>query len=118
MALHQQIPLGLYVHIPWCLKKCPYCDFNSHVDDALPWQGYIEALLADVEKDYTQCDERVVSTVFFGGGTPSLMPGKFFQQLVAGIKQRIDLDDAAEITLEANPGSVDAENFQAYLNPG
>ncbi|MEM7467596.1 MAG: radical SAM family heme chaperone HemW [Pseudomonadota bacterium] len=112
------IPLGLYVHIPWCVKKCPYCDFNSHVQLEIPWQKYCDALLEDLQKDYAICSERQVSSIFFGGGTPSLMPGGMFKILMDGIRARVNLKAGAEITIEANPGSVDAEKFLAFVDAG
>ena len=118
MLLTEDIPLSLYVHVPWCLKKCPYCDFNSHVNIKPPWPAYVEAVLADLEKDYAQCDKRPVISIFFGGGTPSLMPGAAFEDLMRGIQARVLTADDCEITLEANPGSVDAENFEAYFSAG
>ncbi|MGR8946805.1 MAG: radical SAM family heme chaperone HemW [Gammaproteobacteria bacterium] len=113
-----QIPLSLYVHIPWCIKKCPYCDFNSHVQTEPPWRDYANALLDDLGKDYSQCNRREIATVFFGGGTPSLMPGDIFEYLLRGIRERVELSTDAEITLEANPGSIDADNFYSYYQAG
>ena len=118
MADYTNIPLSLYVHIPWCIKKCPYCDFNSHVQDEPPWQEYVVALLADLEKEYSNCSRRQIKTVFFGGGTPSLMPGPVFEGLMSGISERVDLNVDCEISLEANPGSFDADNFNAYYEAG
>ena len=118
MADYTNIPLSLYVHIPWCIKKCPYCAFNSHVQDEPPWQEYVVALLADLEKEYSNCSRRQIKTVFFGGGTPSLMPGPVFEGLMSGISERVDLNVDCEISLEANPGSFDADNFNAYYEAG
>lgn len=118
MTLSAALPLSLYVHIPWCVRKCPYCDFNSHEQSDPPWQEYVDALLLDLEKDSVLSGDRSVNSVFFGGGTPSLMPGGMFTRLMDGIRQRIDISADPEITLEANPGSVDAENFEAYLTAG
>lgn len=113
-----EIPLSLYVHIPWCVKKCPYCDFNSHQDSDPPWPAYVDALLIDLERDYAQAGERQINSIFFGGGTPSLMPGKWFKKLMEGIRARVELANACEVTLEANPGSLDAENFENYRAAG
>lgn len=111
-------PLSLYVHIPWCIKKCPYCDFNSHEQTDPPWDEYIDALLDDLVRESTHCAGRSVETIFFGGGTPSLMPGDKFRRLMQGISERAPIAAAAEITLEANPGTVDADNFEAYWQAG
>lgn len=118
MTASLNIPLSLYVHVPWCIKKCPYCDFNSHVQNEPPWRDYVDALLVDLEKEYASCAGRRIETIFFGGGTPSLMPGGVFGDLMRGIGARIELDPGCEITLEANPGSVDADNFDAYYQAG
>ncbi len=101
------IPLSLYVHIPWCEKKCPYCDFNSHVaPGARPERDYLAALQRDLERDLPLAGGRAVSTVFIGGGTPSLLSVEFYAELLAHIRQRLELASDAEITLEANPGTV------------
>ena len=118
MAVPLNIPLSLYVHVPWCIKKCPYCDFNSHVQNEPPWRDYVDALLVDLEKEYASCADRQIETIFFGGGTPSLMPGEAFGDLMRGIGARVEMDPECEITLEANPGSVDADNFNAYYEAG
>ncbi len=113
------VPLSLYLHIPWCLRKCPYCDFNSHaVKGDLPEQAYLEALLADAEADAAQTGGREVQTVFIGGGTPSLFSGAAIRQLLEGIRSRLPVADDAEITLEANPGAVDAGHFAGYREAG
>ena len=118
MRAFGEIPLSLYVHIPWCIKKCPYCDFNSHLNSDPPWSDYVDSLLLDLEKDYSQTGDRPIGSVFFGGGTPSLMPGKWLNKLMQGIRSRVDLATACEVTLEANPGSLDAENFAQYRAAG
>lgn len=118
MAVNNLLPLGLYVHIPWCVKKCPYCDFNSHEQSKPPWEEYVDALLEDLDKESQSVSGRKIDSVFFGGGTPSLMPAKPFARLMGGIRQRVPLDVNAEITLEANPGASDAENFEEYLSSG
>jgi oxygen-independent coproporphyrinogen-3 oxidase len=113
------VPLSLYVHIPWCLRKCPYCDFNSHsVTGELPEQAYVEALLADVAADAARTSAREIQTVFIGGGTPSLFSGAAIRRLLDGIAARLPLAAELEITLEANPGAVDAGHFAAYREAG
>ncbi len=112
-------PLSLYVHIPWCVRKCPYCDFNSHaLKDVIPEQAYVNALLADLEHDLPAVWGRAVDTVFIGGGTPSLFSPEAIDRLLCGIRARITLDPAAEITLEANPGTVDREHFRGFREAG
>lgn len=112
-------PLSLYVHLPWCVKKCPYCDFNSHaVAGAIPAEDYIVALLADLENELPLVWGRVVHSVFFGGGTPSLFSARQIAVMLQGIRSRVSLAPAAEVTLEANPGTVEHDSFMAYLEAG
>ena len=113
-------PLSLYVHLPWCLKKCPYCDFNSHEMRAaeLPEQRYVDALMADLEAALPLIWGRSVQTVFMGGGTPSLFSPQAIDQLLAGIRARVRLAPNAEITLEANPGTFEKDRFKAYRSAG
>ena len=112
-------PLGLYVHLPWCVAKCPYCDFNSYAQQgALPEMAYVDAVLADLELELPQVWGRVVSTVFIGGGTPSLFSAQALDCLLSGIRARLSLSPDAEITLEANPGSVEHDRFEDYLACG
>lgn len=112
-------PLGLYVHLPWCVRKCPYCDFNSHeLRAALPGEEYCEALLRDLEQELPLVWGRPVHTVYFGGGTPSLFSAALIDQLIAGFRARLDLVPGAEITLEANPGTVERDRFSAYRDAG
>ncbi len=112
-------PLSLYVHLPWCLKKCPYCDFNSHEDrGGLPEQRYGEALLADLETALPLVWGRRVQTVFIGGGTPSLFSPAAIDALLAAIRARLPLEPGAEITLEANPGTFERDRFKAYREAG
>ncbi len=112
-------PLGLYIHIPWCVKKCPYCDFNSHtLKEMLPEQDYVIHLLADLDADRPQVADRTVNSIFIGGGTPSLFSAKAIQQLLDGVRARVRLADEAEITLEANPGTVEARRFMGYQRAG
>jgi len=113
-------PLALYVHIPWCLRKCPYCDFNSHaLRGALPESAYVDRLLRDLEQDATHLSHsRPLTSLFIGGGTPSLLSGEAVASLLQGVRDLIDLPVGTEITLEANPGAVDAERFAAYREAG
>ncbi len=112
-------PLGLYVHLPWCVRKCPYCDFNSHeLKSELPGAEYVQALLRDLEGDLPLVWGRVVSSIYLGGGTPSLFDAGLVGELLAGIRARVDLAPTAEITLEANPGTVERDSFTAYREAG
>ena len=108
-------PLALYVHIPWCIRKCPYCDFNSHTATAeLPEQAYVAALLADLDLDLVHVHGRQLTSIFFGGGTPSLFSAQALKALLNGIAQRIPFSPSIEITLEANPGTFEQDKFAAY----
>ncbi|MDE2311388.1 MAG: oxygen-independent coproporphyrinogen III oxidase-like protein [Betaproteobacteria bacterium] len=112
-------PLSLYIHIPWCVRKCPYCDFNSHeARDAFPEQEYVAALIRDLELALPLIWGRKVYTVFFGGGTPSLLSGGSVEQIIRSVRMLLPLDVNAEITLEANPGTVEAARFAAYRDAG
>ena len=112
-------PLALYVHIPWCVRKCPYCDFNSHeARGVLPEERYIEALVADLEGALPQVWGRRVQSVFFGGGTPSLFSARGIDAILGAVRARLPLAADAEITLEANPGTFEAEKFAAYRAAG
>jgi putative oxygen-independent coproporphyrinogen III oxidase len=112
-------PLALYVHLPWCLKKCPYCDFNSHATaDGVPEARYLEALVADLESALPLVWGRRVSSVFIGGGTPSLFSPDAIDRLLADIRARLPLEAGAEVTLEANPGTFERERFRAYRTAG
>ncbi len=112
-------PLSLYVHLPWCVRKCPYCDFNSHqINDEIPEQEYVAALIADLEQDLPSVWGRPVVSVFFGGGTPSLFSAAAMEQLLEAIRARLPLRADAEITLEANPGAADQERFAGYRAAG
>lgn len=112
-------PLSLYVHWPWCERKCPYCDFNSHtVRAAVSEDDYVNALLRDLERDLPRVRGRTVRSIFIGGGTPSLASAQAIEWLLAGIWARIAVAPDAEITLEANPGSADAARFKAYHEAG
>jgi putative oxygen-independent coproporphyrinogen III oxidase len=112
-------PLALYIHIPWCVKKCPYCDFNSHArPDALPVAEYVDALLADLEQDLPLVWGRPVTSVFFGGGTPSLFPGDAIARILDGCAARLSFRPGLEVTLETNPGTVEHDRFEAYRRAG
>lgn len=112
-------PLALYIHIPWCVRKCPYCDFNSHrAPDALPVTAYVQALLADLDQELPQVWGRPVSSIFFGGGTPSLFPGAAIGEILAGVGARLRLMPGLEITLETNPGTAEFDRFEAYRAAG
>ena len=122
LSLGSLPPLSLYVHLPWCLKKCPYCDFNSHEAQggrgALPEQRYLDALMADLEVALPLIWGRTVHSVFIGGGTPSLFSPAAIDQLIGGVRARLRLEADAEITLEANPGTFEKERFRAYRGAG
>ncbi|WP_256830811.1 radical SAM family heme chaperone HemW [Pseudomonas sp. Pse1] len=108
-------PLALYIHIPWCVRKCPYCDFNSHTaSPELPEEEYVDALLADLDQDLHAVYGRELSSIFFGGGTPSLFSAPALGRLLKGVEQRIPFASDIEITLEANPGTFEQEKFVAY----
>lgn len=120
-------PLALYIHFPWCEKKCPYCDFNSHqIKDGKPEdnhsgfdeQRYIKALIADLETELPNTWGRQVHSIFIGGGTPSLLSAEGMDQLLCAVRARVNLEPDAEITMEANPGSVEAEKFAGFAKAG
>lgn len=112
-------PLSLYVHLPWCVRKCPYCDFNSHeAVGRVPEDAYVEALLRDLEEELPRVWGRPVRSVFVGGGTPSLFSPDAVDRLLAGVRARLTLAPDAEITLEANPGTVDVERFRGFRAAG
>ena len=117
-STQNDIPLSLYVHIPWCVKKCPYCDFNSHeknkfFDEKL----YVKALLTDLDNEYENCQQRTLSSIFFGGGTPSLFSAEAIQAIIDHARKLFNFDNI-EITLEANPGTFEQEKFTAFKNAG
>ncbi|MBU3670606.1 MAG: oxygen-independent coproporphyrinogen III oxidase-like protein [Polynucleobacter sp.] len=124
VALTSLPPLALYIHFPWCEKKCPYCDFNSHQiregvgKDGFDEKRYINALIADLETELPNIWGRQVHTIFIGGGTPSLISPAGMDNLLSAIRARLNLDPAAEITMEANPGSIEAGKFAAYAKCG
>jgi len=117
--VNQLPPLSLYIHIPWCVRKCPYCDFNSHkTQGELPEADYVKALLLDLDAELEKVQGRELISIFFGGGTPSLFSARAFEELLQGIKQRLHFADDIEITLEANPGTFEQEKFSAYRTLG
>ena len=112
-------PLSLYIHVPWCVRKCPYCDFNSHKSpDELPEDAYIDALIRDLEQELPSVWGRTVQTIFIGGGTPSLFSAKAYERLFSSIRALLPLSSHVEITLEANPGTFEAQRFSDYLDIG
>ena len=111
--------LAAYVHLPWCVRKCPYCDFNSHRAPAhLPQSRYLDALLRDIDYEAASVDARPLDSVFFGGGTPSLFPPGAFERILQALRQRWILSPGAEVTLEANPGTVEHAPFDEYVAAG
>ncbi|ERT12030.1 radical SAM family heme chaperone HemW [Photorhabdus temperata] len=112
-------PLSLYIHIPWCVQKCPYCDFNSHaLKGDVPHQEYVDHLLADLKADLPMVNGREITTIFIGGGTPSLLSSQGMQQLLDGVRTLLPVSPQAEITMEANPGTVEADRFSGYQQAG
>lgn len=112
-------PLGLYIHLPWCEQKCPYCDFNSYqTDGAIPEQAYVDALLNDLEQDLPLIWGRSIESIFIGGGTPSLFSAAAIDRLFSGLRALLNLAPAIEVTLESNPGSADTENYAGYRAAG
>lgn len=112
-------PLSLYVHLPWCVRKCPYCDFNSHqAKGALPFEGYVDALIRDLDQDLPLVWGRVVHSVFFGGGTPSLFPAEAIDRFLQQASARLRFAPNAEITLETNPGTAEHGRFDGYRAAG
>lgn len=123
MAFTSNPPLGLYIHLPWCEKKCPYCDFNSHEPDALlgnvlPQYEYVDALLNDLVLDLPLIWGRTIESIFIGGGTPSLFSGDAIERLFSGLRALLNFAPNIEITMESNPGSADQDNFRAYRESG
>ena len=111
-------PLSLYVHIPWCVKKCPYCDFNSHESKNIPEQQYIDALAADLEQELAAVQGRKLHSIFFGGGTPSLFSAKAIAAILDTAEKKIGFESNIEITLEANPGTFEQEKFSEFYRAG
>ena len=112
-------PLSLYVHIPWCVRKCPYCDFNSHqAGDHIPEEAYVHKLIADLRADQHWAQGRKLHSIFFGGGTPSLFSGAAIGDILIAAEQIIGFEQDIEITLEANPGSVEQQKFADFISAG
>ncbi|GAA6144707.1 radical SAM family heme chaperone HemW [Thalassolituus maritimus] len=112
-------PLSLYIHVPWCVRKCPYCDFNSHESQGdIPEADYISALIEDLKQDLHWVQGREIQSIFFGGGTPSLLSAKAYDTLFDGLTRHLSFSENIEITLEANPGTFEAEKFNGYRRAG
>lgn len=112
-------PLSLYIHIPWCVRKCPYCDFNSHeARQEIPEAAYVDALIADLEQATPLVWARKIRSVFFGGGTPSIFSAEAIDKILSHVRMLTPLEYGAEVTLEANPGTVDIANFKGYRDAG
>ena len=111
-------PLALYIHIPWCVRKCPYCDFNSHTSDAIPETAYVQQLLHDLDQELPFVQGRALHSIFFGGGTPSLFSPGAIVTILDGVQQRIPFTANIEITLEANPGTAEAARFIGFRAAG
>ncbi len=112
-------PLSLYVHMPWCVRKCPYCDFNSHTaPDSIPADEYIAALIADLESEVGSVWGRPVGSIYFGGGTPSLFSAAHVERFLSAARALLMIRPDAEITLEANPGTIEHDSFSAYAKAG
>jgi oxygen-independent coproporphyrinogen-3 oxidase len=119
MKIAQQPPLSLYIHIPWCLKKCPYCDFNSHEKRGeLPEEEYVNALGADLERSLAKVWGRRIHTIFIGGGTPSLFSPASIDRLLTSVRTLMPVDPETEITMEANPGTFEVERFRGFRDAG
>src|SRR5258706_6771433 len=111
--------LSLYIHIPWCVRKCPYCDFNSHnARQAVPQAEYVDALLRDLDQDLPLAQGRPLASIFFGGGTPSLFTPDSIARILDGVAARLDVPRATEVTLETNPGTVEHGPFGGYARAG
>jgi oxygen-independent coproporphyrinogen-3 oxidase len=112
-------PLSLYIHVPWCVRKCPYCDFNSHAaPEQLPEDAYVQALLDDLDIELSLIQGRPLQSIFIGGGTPSLFSAQAIGQILQGVAARIPFADDIEITLEANPGTFELARFEGFRNAG
>jgi len=111
-------PLSLYVHIPWCIKKCPYCDFNSHTSNSIDEKKYLNALMADLDNDLKIINSRPIQSIFFGGGTPSVFSPDTIHRIIEEAQQRLVFDKNIEITMEANPGTFEQKNFSEFKDAG
>lgn len=112
------LPLALYVHVPWCVRKCPYCDFNSHEATTIPEAEYVQTLLRDLQQDAALAQGRVIQSIFIGGGTPSLFSADSYAQLLQAIDRIVPIASDAEITLEANPGTFEWQKFKGFRAAG
>ena len=113
------LPTSLYIHMPWCIKKCPYCDFNSHAQKGeIPEKAYIDQLIVDLKTQLLYLQNRPIHSIFIGGGTPSLFSPAAYAQLFKALRAYLSISDEIEITLEANPGAIDAEKFKGYFDAG
>ncbi|MFC3909691.1 radical SAM family heme chaperone HemW [Legionella dresdenensis] len=113
------LPVSLYIHIPWCIRKCPYCDFNSHKSPGqLPEQHYIDALLADFKQDLSHFPHRFIHSIFIGGGTPSLLSADAYHSLLTELQKHVTFAPELEVTMEANPGTVEQQRFNDYRQAG
>ena len=112
--------LSLYIHLPWCVKKCPYCDFNSHASnsEAIPEEAYVDALISDLESELPRIWGRPIGSIFIGGGTPSLFSAEAINRLMAALRERLIFYHNTEVTMEANPGVAEADRFKAYCTSG
>lgn len=112
-------PLSLYIHVPWCVQKCPYCDFNSHkAKSTIPEQAYVSCLLDDLEQDLAWVQGRKIQSIFIGGGTPSLLSVEAMSRLMDGVRDKLDLAPDCEITMEANPGTIEHGRFAGFAQTG
>lgn len=114
----EQIPLSLYVHIPWCVRKCPYCDFNSHVAANTDEIAYVDHLLADLAEDLALSNNRTIQSIFIGGGTPSLFSAEAIDKLLSGVAAQSSMAEDIEVTLEANPGTLEAGRYAGFRQAG
>lgn len=113
-----QIPLSLYIHMPWCVRKCPYCDFNSHQASEIPEQQYLDCLIQDLQDEVSQVQGRALHSIFIGGGTPSLISPEGIHRIVSEVKRQLYCDADLEVTMEANPGTMEAGRFAGYFQAG
>lgn len=119
MNFQSVIPLSLYIHLPWCIRKCPYCDFNSHaIGNKIPEEDYIAALRWDLEEQLPRIWGRRLISIFFGGGTPSLFSANAIEKMITAVNTYLPLSPDIEITLEANPGTIDTHHFKGYKSAG
>lgn len=113
-----QIPLSLYIHMPWCVRKCPYCDFNSHQANEIPEQQYLDCLIQDLQGEVSQVQGRALHSIFIGGGTPSLISPEGIHRIVSEVKRQLYCEADLEVTMEANPGTMEAGRFAGYFQAG